>query len=791
MEKYLKYKNKYLILKGGEFQLRPTFIDKIDSIIKHIKNIVYTRSINKGNFDSKNIINRLIFNILLYGGFIFRKETIIDGNTPTSRSLIDSNGIFFNNEPRITYILKENYIFNSSNPTEISCEVKKIIDLLKKYSNYYYDNNPEIFNYNNNNIPSKSVGDYNLNDLFCLLFMIIKDNSNSDRYFGILKQINHITILNENYIKFDFNIRYKIFLYHFNDNYLINKYPMNNASIFNTTPTINVHNLKNINFNKSTTYNKYFLFNIPNLIDASDEIFFENAEDPRLKDNKTLYLEYNQDDVNDFNLFINFCGNIVKINNLIKNMPDIFYIVKCCIPNSQIIDYNYNQVYVNPNNVVNRSIIKYQAINFDDRSIKERDGINKNIHYDEINLLSSYWDHPPGPKRECSKDTPSATLQCIYTPSLTDHAGFLVKLRNRFNVIKFLSLNISEYQEKKRIASMITDYNAYVYFNRIKDVLYLLIKILKKEDIEFCFVQELFKAHYNLEINLTYEKRDIIFTFIKNYLNLYDYDIKDVPYTNYNNIIYKKKYDVPSNNIISKEKFTSILIGNTSMCSVKFTSTEVDRSPSIIFYIICISATIFNTYDNCDEIIIIGDFNFKFIGTQLRMLDNIDIIYGPSVDHAIVIRRRLMKTYINSLRFDRIFSPIITYSRENLHIINNAAKLQAGTLSEELRHNLFTYTRVNFQQLDDITRLINGQQGQSLNRQLKNKYNYIIAIFYLSNYFLNNAGRIILSFREFDLRPFHDFSIARNLECIFSGEDDANNHSYLWNLMQFIHLLNL
>jgi hypothetical protein len=784
-KKYLKYKNKYLILKGGDFQLRPSFIEKIENIIKYIKNICYKRSVDRGNFDTKIVINRLIFNILLYGGFIFRKETIIDGDIGQSRLLIDNNGIFFNNEQKIIDILNENYIFNSSNPNDISCEVKIIIDLLKKYSNYYYDNYPEIFNYNNNVIPSKTVNDYNLNDLFCLLFMIIKDNTNSDTYFCLLKQIKYITIFNQNYMKLDLNIVYSYFNYNFKKN-LINSNPMDNLQIFNSNNNINVADLININFNKSTTNNKYFLFNIPNLMDTSEENILNESDYPRIFDNRTLFLVYNEDDVNDFNLFINFDSKNVKINNLIKNIPDIFYIVKCAMPYNELIDYYYHQVYIDPYGNIDN--ITYDARNYADPAvIKTRDGIKENIRYDEIDLLSSYWDSKENP--ECKKDTFSRTAACIYSPLLTDHSGFLVKFRNGQNIIKFLSLNIAEYQETKRgSAAMPVDEHPLGYFSRIKSILYLLIKILKKEDIECCFLQELFKVS-DSNHNLTLDKKNTIFSFIRGYLNLYDYDIQEV--LHYNNIIYKKNYQDLTNNIISREKFTSILIGDTSMCSLKFSSSEARSSSLIKFYLICIFATIFNTYDICNEIIIMGDFNFRIRSGNLLFIEEDRKVCGPAIDHALVIGRDRMLAYINSLNFEIIFDSIVRFIRTNLSRINNAAnpKRRGGILSPNLQINLLNFTGLNFSEFNQIYSLITQRHGLLLENQVKNKYNFLVAIFYLYYEFLSAGNNIV--WNEFDLTNFHDFTNAQNLECLFSGADDGSNHGYIWHLLQFIYLLGI
>lgn len=181
-EKYLKYKNKYLSLKGGD-RFSDEFIENIKIIIDYVCKLPNIR------FNSI-IKEMLIFNIFLYSGFIYRKKLIEvfnknrDDIPPKFKILQDG---LWSSEEKIKLIFN-NYGFSETN-----------YDLLKDYSIKYYDNYPEIFNFNNDiDLAKYSSGNpLNINDLFCLIIMIINNNFDNI-YICLLKKVTDLLIEKKN-----------------------------------------------------------------------------------------------------------------------------------------------------------------------------------------------------------------------------------------------------------------------------------------------------------------------------------------------------------------------------------------------------------------------------------------------------------------------------------------------------------------------------------------------------------------------------------------------------------------
>jgi hypothetical protein len=188
-----------------------------------------------------------------------------------------------------------------------------------------------------------------------------------------------------------------------------------------------------------------------------------------------------------------------------------------------------------------------------------------------------------------------------------------------------------------------------------------------------------------------------------------------------------------------------------------------------------------------------GDFNLKRPSNGLNFFIPDNIIYGPSVDHAVIIRRENMLRFINEIYFGRIFNPITEFISIQLRNMNPPGRgpgrgNDVDTINRRLQAGLQTYTSTEFRYFRDILALINNIEGDTVISNATNRYHFLLAIFYLCNYFLTRNRFVnVSSTAQFDLTNFHDFSNAVNLECLFSAIEDVNNRSYLWYLIQFLY----
>jgi hypothetical protein len=890
-EKYLKYKNKYLSLKGGDI-LNDEFIQNIEQIINYVLNINYNADLSS----TLNIKRLLIFNILLYSGFLYRKKLIKEYIPLHAKKYLDKLKIggLWSFEEKIQSILKKIKLPETN------------FDFLKNYSMKYYDNYPEIFNFNNDiELAKYSYGNpLNINDLFCLIIMII-NNKFDNIYICLLKNIKNINIETEkNYKEFEINTKINEYslqkLRDFNTNHYIN---LDNNYIF-YDENINLDVLNKIDFQPTNNKNKIILFNIPQARD-----YFELITLLKTRLNHNITLEYNENDINDFNIFITSIngGNKERINHLLRN-PNIFEIINLfCIPNVHVLDSIYNKNYINiernadhnitylcqrfpiiegptetnvrdrknrtrititslskistlyttypfnsmklvarviqenptnqhiPQNILWTSlnplatvdqsglvtaiqhgnatirVIQRQPIGnvYIDISIEivlqpapiveQKVGIINRPNYNELLFLSSYYDPINVPddkeilRNRCNKGDANSAHLCYFLPVLTDHPGFLIKLNSNI-LIKCLSLNIVEYQSIAHgTPSMPIDVTQTNYFNRIKNILYLLVKCLKKENIEFCMLQELFKEANN-ETNLTNICEMNIF--IKNYLNLYDYDFI-LGYPFYNSIIYKKNYRIEK--IIKKKEFTSVLIKNScsylGICSLKLCCINESRplrKYTNTLYCLCIAANIFNNYSNCNEIIMMGDFNMK--SNELSIFNNYtrSILNGNNgIDHALIINRCELINLIINMDFIPYFGSIINtvrtwytndYTRANPHIVDNLQIILG-----------FSTKFHNYNQINNLL----------TTRNSGDRYYFLIAIFYLyHNYKLEfynvhsrmppdigiernpkNCKRImdLTSFCNFDIEDEETIALLTN----FKTRKNEDN-GYIYELIKFL-----
>jgi hypothetical protein len=772
-KKYIKYKNKYLNLKGGLHQNDVKFIEDIKKIIEKVSIINY---INSKNLDDTK--RRLIFNILLYSGFIFKKETIKDGFSHERYELIENDGFFnfYNND--ILCILKNHF----ENP-------QYIIEILLTYSRNYYDNFPEIFNYNSsfttNTFTEKYLLPNDINELFCLIITIIQNSSDNVEYFDLLINTKQICQKIEEFSQtIDLDMNFETFIEKFNENLLnkvlvpeelsnksshkeyikLKKNKFNNDNKYNS-----LDKLCKINFKLSKGCNNFILFNIPKLDKFDNELM--NYMNLKMKDAK-ITVKYKLNDINDFVIIANNNDIEITINNLIDKMPNIFYIINLSISHRIILDYIYNESFIN---IEDNNIKMFWGILNENNKLKLRNGLIRGLKKDEFELFSSYF---KGIKSKCEKDNFEKAKSCIYFPILTDHNGLLAKFNNGDKIINILSLNISEYQEKNHSTSSVPLDGAVInYFSRIKDILYLLVKVLKKEDIEFCVLQELLKNSPEQKSSLTEKIKDKIFEFIKSYLILYNYNIINAfPYYNY--IIYKQNYKISEDNIIKNKDFTSIFINNICICSLKFPRSISKMFDNIRLLLVCIAATIFNKYENCNQIIILGDFNLTDHDGTLKLFKKDCIINGSSSDHVIIINRMNMLYYINSLKFENLFfSEIIKNISE---WFNNDSSDNVKEVKELIKEKIINKYFENFA---EVQILLNDSKETDCNF---NTYYYLKIIFLIYYYKSKFTREYIIPKNTY----FHDFSDIENLIVLYDNLDNITEnklHGYLWELIIFLH----
>jgi hypothetical protein len=642
--KYLKYKQKYLILKGGT-PLKDIITKNIlkykhllSVIIQHVNKIIIDTNADT-NTDNYTIKLQLIFNILLYGVFIIREKILNDQDFQDLGKKIQKSKLDLGSKECNNKIIRKeicDYINNNLLDIIINDEInllckedsqkQNFICVLKKYALKYYDNYPEIFNYNYDFL-NKEINNYNINDFFGLIFMTIK-NYKSKVYIDLLLKIKEIKLPKISYRIFNTQMTIQELIGLYDKNKLNNEKISYNKTFNRNYKRIKVADLKKINFIPSKSTNKFLLFKFLN----------DDLQNYRtITSTSKLFIKYNEDNINDFDILLD-CKIIMKD---LFNLVDIpyFNITEITELNS-FYNQNYINVKYNPNKAINSFTCKRNKDNIE----IERSGINFNENYNRLYFLSSY-DSSINPENYKNTKGDSHYKDFMYNPSLTDHPGFLIMLNSTNNdLVKIISLNISEYQEKKRgTPTMPLDNNIHNYKNRLFNIFYLLIKVLKKENIEFCMLQELFKTNQVCN-NLTPIIIDNLKDLIDNYINIFGYksNIKNKLINNYNYIIYKDNYCYNELFDINSNGVTTIRIGNTYIGSNKYKRkkrSKLDEDILYLFIIICEAMRCFNKNENIETVIFVGDQNINLNDFNKVRFFKKYMIKSNSIDHAIIFTR--------------------------------------------------------------------------------------------------------------------------------------------------------
>jgi Leucine-rich repeat (LRR) protein len=651
-QKYLKYKNKYLQLQKGGYTT--FYINTLTKIIRYIIIDLIASS------DDKKL---LLYNTIIYGGIIIFSK-IKEMSRAILRNIIKN----------ILDIIKSNV------SSILYSELYKFINDLSVIDSifYYYKFYSEIINLNIDSFLYKSDL-YSINEFFNLIFILIKcNNVNLCNIY-----LNNRIIINTNISKKNIKIpnfliekREKLLNYlnfHKNDfdvnsnpptllsnldykslnfNFTLFKFGELNNNV--DTECINIENLQNINIIYDTN-------NINNIIEL--KLNFSKIDNPKL---------------NIFEILYNCIDDIDILNNIFSecysttNLPTTYHVIRNS-ENNNFMDNAHIREILNTDMLVAVEIIKYA-----------RNGkiLIVNLPRPLITSYNNMYKLDFFRSTDISLDIPKPPNKSVFWlyPSLTDHPGILLELNNYNRTIKLLSLNICHcnlYHTNSRPMGEIIplDPNISYYFKRVFKIFYLLIKVLNKENIEICFLQEFLQSKELIDINSGKLSVDLaneftsssasMLSFLQNLLNLIGYRIYSTqePGIYFNAIICK-------NNYLVEEVETHLLkgnyISNTFYCSLKYKNKldlgrlghnlsdrdTPENIKSFDLYIICNIANMFNLQRLCDKIVIMGDFNIGNSGDAFlneSLFSNYLILSGVynNLDHALIITREQFNNLLN------------------------------------------------------------------------------------------------------------------------------------------------
>ena len=688
-QKYLKYKNKYLQLqlqKGGNFDL---YRDTITYIIGYLLNNLGASADNK---------KLLLYNIIIYGGIIIFSTYPDELEMAERRETL--NNIMINILDIIGDINKELY-----NELIHSINIFHTIELIFFYYKFY----PEIINLNIDSFLYKG-NSYSINEFFNLIFILIKK-----RDISVCKiYLNNRIIINEEVVRLNITIpnsliehRGKLFNY-LNQNinnkenfYDINVPPIPHRNYIPQTSLIQPPILDQSNLDYKPLNFNFILFKLGELNSVPIRTIHVNREDL-----SNITIVYDKNNINKI--------TVLEIDRYSIDNPklNIFEILYNCIDDIDILNNIFSECYATNVLPTTYRFIQNSRNNNFMNNAHLQELLNRNLLVNPIwsskigkelivhalpsDLISSFrsmykldfFKSSIPALRGASRDT-----LWIY-PSLTDHPGILLELNNYNRIIKLLSLNIAEcdlfystVDKPQQFNSKLIPFDSSIeyYYKRIFKVFYLLIKVLDKENIEICFLQEFLQPNnfdgalidhlgVNQRINFNSSCEEI-FTFLQNLLRLVGYEIYTMPRpipVYYNAIICKNNYIVDPPEEFNSSMLKGIYINNTYFCSLKFTSKYIldmentrgrDNEASVRtfdLYMLGYIANMFNLQKLCDKIVIMGDFNLgnsnqdglrrhSLFSNYIRLSDENEL------DHALIITRDQLNDILFPVNFTSLF----------------------------------------------------------------------------------------------------------------------------------------